>query len=77
MIVSFLHVSSKYIVRVPFILVPDDQPLPPPQPSEVDEGGNLPEKAPGAENKLPEQPAPEPSAPEDLGKVSSTMTDVA
>ena len=46
-----------------------DNQLPPPQPSDVDESGSLPEKAPGSENKLPEQPAPEPSAPEDLGKV--------
>ena len=49
--------------------LPADDALPPPQPSDVDEGGNLPEKAPGTENKLPEQPAPEPKAPEDLGKV--------
>ena len=46
-----------------------EEKLPPPQPSEVDEAGNLPESSPGSENKLPEQPAPEPSAPEDLGKV--------
>ena len=50
----------------------DDQ-LPPPQPSDVDESGNLPESAPGKENKLPEQPAPEPTAPEDLGKVGSCI----
>ena len=33
--------------------------LPPPDPSPVEEDGNLPEKAPGDENKLPPQPEPE------------------
>ena len=33
--------------------------LPPPEPSEVEEDGALPEKAPGDENKLPPQPEPE------------------
>ena len=49
-----------------------EEKLPPPQPSEVDEAGNLPESSPGSENKLPEQPAPEPTSPEDLGKVMTT-----
>jgi len=43
--------------------------LPAPQPSDVDEKGNLPQKAPGEELKLPEQPKPEGPNPEQLGKV--------
>jgi hypothetical protein len=43
--------------------------LPAPQPSDLDEQGSLPQKSPGEEIKLPEQPKPEPPAPEQLGKV--------